>query len=134
MKCLGKVVMITTINNSLGYNMYGVVDIDSGHQFTAYRYQMEKTEEIAAALLPENDIFEEAVKEEAMDEVDPIAEPDASTSTEGRWADMTEDAVDKLASNRHSIHTSTQTKWAVQVFRGECIGVFSSQILSDIVD
>ena len=120
------------IHISLRYNVQILTNLDTGENLAGFRYELEKCEILAVGL--EDEMIEEltvAVDEQATD-----ADADADAMVENedddeRWADLTNDDIDRLAENRHSKHTATQTKWAVQVFRGEwlycgsivCIGI-----------
>lgn len=120
-KCQEKTCMITEIVNRLGFNRYQVTDIDTGHSFMAFSYELKRCDEIAAALLPE--VFvDEVMEDEAAVPVEPAMElMEWDTPVEPaptRWAMLSEDEVDHIAENRHSKHTATQTKWAAKVLRG----------------
>ena len=130
--CRGKTCLLTEIRNQLGFNRYFLTNLDTGENLTGFGYELGKCEIQAVGL--EDEMDEEltvAVDEQATD-----ADADADAMVENedddeRWADLTNDDIDRLAENRHSKHTATQTKWAVQVFRGEwlycgsivCIGI-----------
>jgi len=113
-KCKDKTCMITSISHQLGFNRFSITDIDTGHTFRAFGYELSRCAEITAALLPE--MFEgQMVEEEAAT---PDAEADMSVERGPRWAMLSEAELDEIAENRHSKHTATQTKWAAKVFRG----------------
>ena len=123
-KFRGRVCLIVKIDRHLGFNRISVVDVDTGHQMAAFGYELERCDEVAAALLPD---FETTTGAGAVGEDGGPGEVDPNDT--GRWAKMDDEAIDGLAKNRHSAHTATQTKWAVGVFRGkiltlilECLG------------
>lgn len=111
--------MIIDIKNHLGFNQYTLVDIDTGHKFIGYRYQLRRTDEIAAALLPD---FNELIGSEEAETPETGAQNDGPEPSQDqpsdRWAMIEEEDIVNLAENRHSAHTAKQTKWAVSVFRG----------------
>ena len=121
-KCKGKICLITDIRNVLGFNEFTLVDIDTGSTLIARRYQMERSDEVAAALLPEFQLSDdhliattEDIDMPLLDHDDASDQPDTNST---RWARVTEDDINNLAANRHSHHTGSQTKWAVRLFKG----------------
>ena len=115
-KFRGRVCLIVKIDRQFGFNRISVVDVDTGHQMAAFGYELERCEEVAAALLPD---FETTAGAGAVGEDGGPGEVDPNDT--GRWAKMDDEAIDGLDKNRHSPHTATQTKWAVGVFRGKIL-------------
>ena len=122
-KFRGRVCLIVKIDRQLGFNRISVVDVDTGHQMAAFEYELERCDEVAAALLPD---FETTAGAGAVGEDEG---PGIDPNDTGRWAKMDNEVIDGLAKNLHSTHTATQTKWAAGVFRGkiltliwECLG------------
>ena len=103
-KFRGRVCLIVKIDRQLGFNRISVMDVNMGHQMAAFGYELERCEEVAAALLPDFEMM-------------------AGAGAARKWT------MKRLMGSRRTAHTATQTKWAVGVFRGkiltlilECLG------------
>ena len=90
---------------------------------------------MAAALLPEMELEVKGDEVRLVEEENstpaaehPTPEPAKNTSDRQWWMKMSERNINRLAGNRHSAHTATQTKWAVRVFRGVILTCISSLV------
>ena len=110
----GRTCFIQSIENTIGYNVYILVDVDSGVTLRKSRYQIEPTtinisavaDDSAFAQLP--DALPVEIKEEKKEE-----------TVQKRFASVSSDDLDQIELNRSSIRTKRQTSWAVGILKGE---------------
>ena len=109
-KCEGRTCFIQEIDNSMGFNVYHIVDIDSGVKLRKPRYQLEfiPTELVAVGLA--DDI---PWDEEILETV-----PDQKEIKEKQFATVSGQELDQIELNRNSTRTKMQTNWGVGVFKG----------------
>ena len=118
-----KTCLITNIHNIFGFNQYELVDIDTGNEMRAHGYQLSRSD---TADLIDAEFVEEIglIGNEHTSVKTPVtvpAEESMDTVPNPRWAKISEQDIDALAENRHSHHTSSQTKWATAAFKGKIL-------------
>ena len=104
-----------------GFNKYSLLDVDSGKQITAHRHQLLKLDVIELDFDSPMDTIEGDAGPPTQistlpSEDNETNEPNSTT----RFLSVTENDLDKLASERSSQTTQQQTKWGIKVFRGTC--------------
>ena len=120
----GKYCLIDHISVSkLGFNVYKLQDLDSGATTVAYKHQLSKTGDLDFHDF-EFDSFEfEEGESEAqsviMNHPDPIITKNVDPGKSQRFASLTSDEVDAIASARLSANTKEQTRWGVRIFAGQ---------------
>ena len=113
----GKTCLVNSITSRLGWNQFHLVDIDTGHNCVAARYQLERILFLDTDLA--DDIFEaDVVVEETEEDVvgtDLVDERPVGPAQ--LWSNHTDDDLVRLQENRRFKSTSQQTKWAQKVFQ-----------------
>ena len=108
--CENKLCSIQKIVSELGFNRYIVCAVDTGEIFNKLRYELDFAgmpfldDKMEPDERTVNDIKEEIVEK-------PMKKP--------RFETINDEDLNKLAINRNSKHTRTQTAWGVAVFKGE---------------
>jgi hypothetical protein len=102
---------IESIDNTLGWNIYHLVDFDSGRKLQKARHEL---------TLPDITLMDDTFETEA-DGTEEIQQNEANKKEKGskRFAEIGESDLDELAINRNSKRTRNQTTWAVSIFKGE---------------
>ena len=114
--CEGRTCFIQHISNTLGFNEYHMVDIDSGVLLKRPRYKLEyvPVEVLAVGALADDTSFDEEIKENET-----VAKsPKNEGNTKKRFASVSVQELDEIELNRNSSRTKMQTNWGVGVFRG----------------
>ena len=94
--CEGRTCYIEDITNNLGYNVYFIIDMDTGMQLRRSRYQLEYLPVLATGTNNENDDFHASK----------------------RFASVSSLELDQIEMNRCSSNTKKQTSWSVKIFKG----------------
>ena len=105
--CEGRTCYIDDITNNLGYNVYLIVDMDTGVQLRRSRYQLEYLPVLATGTTNENDDFNTSFAS---------SEPSEQSK---RFASVSSLELDQIEMNRCSSNTKKQTSWSVKIFKGE---------------
>ena len=100
----GRTCFITKIVNSLGFNTYHIVDMDSGVVLTKARYQLEYLPILASG---DDDADFQQQNIELKQE-----------KTTERFANVSSSDLDEMELNRSSLKMKQQTLWAVKILKG----------------
>ena len=105
----GRICLIQGIAKTiLGYNTYTIEDIDSDAVFVAHKHELSKVAEL--------DLTDDIVFDESPAAVPPTAPLESQNN---RFHELKEHEVDAIADARTAKNTNTQTKWALNILRGE---------------
>ena len=100
---------VEKVDNTLGYNQYTLVDIDSGVSLIKSRYQFQHVD---LDMLTEGELN---VDIENLDG----KKKEETIEKEKRFTTVSTEEIDALALNRTSQRTKSQTNWAVSIFKGK---------------
>ena len=107
--------MIQNIEKSvLGFNLYNIIDIDTGEVHLVNKHEIQVTD------LPEMDWDTDII----LEEIESDAENDENEEKENlprRHAELDDEEIEEVANQRLSRSTGHQTKWAVNLFKGNII-------------
>ena len=110
----GRTCYVDHVSNTLGYNEYHLIDIDSGTQLKRARYQLEPMVALNLVAVPDDNF-------ERMADTMYIPHEKPQKETKKRFADVSVTELDQIEENRTSKRTRQQTVWAVSVFKGETL-------------
>ena len=110
----GRKCFIQSIDTSLGYNQYFLIDMDSGAHLKRSRYELEP---LPVELVPpaDDNAFEDSMDEPTLQE----SEEKNGEPAKKRFAAVSNEELDQIELNRTSIRTKRQTAWAVGIFKGK---------------
>ena len=112
--CENKMCNVENVSNTLGFNIYHLVDVYTGERMQKPRHELEFS---GISLADENN--EEDIVEHILEmERNTVEEPKPKKK---RFADITENELDNIALNRNSKNTRNQTMWGVAIFKGETL-------------
>lgn len=115
--------IINKVSDDMGYHIYGLTNLDTGHQQRGFRYELSHVEPEVVDMMVGGDIMEFAVPEVVPSEIGRKEAP-------GRFADVTEADLVGLEEKRISKNTQSQTSWGVKIFRGKistmCVCLFTT--------
>ena len=109
-KCGNKLCNVENVVNELGFNRYIVCAVDTGEILSKSRYELEEAD------LSFLDNKMEADEPNVSEDGPKILEPEKKKA---RFETINDEDLNKLALNRNSKHTRTQTAWGVTVFKGK---------------
>ena len=113
---------VTDIVNTVGWNQYHLVDIDTGESVVRARYQLD-TIPFLDIMAPDEDF------ELEIQVTHPEMAPTSNSEPSSRqWNDRSDADLDRLQESRHSKSTGNQTKWASKIFRGTSAIAGSKQL------
>ena len=99
----GRTCYVENIDNQLGFNIYYVIDIDSGVYLKKSRWQLEPTD---------------LKIDEADDIVDTPQQEKKETTEKKRFLSLKEEEINQIEQNRTCYRTKKQTAWAVTILKG----------------
>ena len=115
----GTTCLVTGIDPKLGFNKYSLLDIDSGRSILAHRHELERVEVLDMGL--EQELFGMDAEMDCGENsyVDLLDEEKPSRPVTDRFAKISTEELDKISAERNCPNTMQQTKWAMNIFRGE---------------
>ena len=109
--------LITAITKTqAGFNRYTLEDIDSEDAFLAHKHELARAQDVIVV-----GAFGEELFTDQPGQVQGTVEPPAAAKQSTRFADLTEEEVDRLAEARTSKNTNIQTKWGVKIMTGNLL-------------
>ena len=109
--CENKLCQVEKSVNELGFNRYIVVAVDSGEKYNKLRFELEVED---MSFVNEQMEFDEPTVNDPTEQK-MCQEKDKKR----RFETINDEDLNKLALNRNSKHTRTQTAWGVAVFKGK---------------
>jgi hypothetical protein len=103
--------------SQLGFRKYDILYVDSGDRASVAKHQISPIEVEELSDLPDCD-WDTSITEESI-HTDDVSEP---VNKKSRFAHLTNEQLDEVASERLSRNTDHQTKWAVKLFKGKVGG------------
>ena len=114
----GHTCIILEIRREHGFHTYQLRDLDTGVIARAFRYELKPAD--ATPLLV--DLSDDVWGLNDVGRGGPGMQ--GNTAEQGRFATVSTEDLDGLASKRTSQSTKGQTKWAVQIFKGKHVAMF----------
>lgn len=115
--CSGRVCYVESIQNTIGFNQYKLVDIDSGVVLTKARFQINPIE-VQYVTGTDSDMDFMDVN---IDQLEQTNEGKKENSEERRFSTLSEEDLNNLALNRNCKTTQQQTSWGVAIFKSETL-------------
>ena len=117
----GKLCYCTKVSNDLRFNLYEVVDVDTGETMVKARHEL---------TVPSISVMAPPVQADPViaDDIPGNDEkpPDAKKK---RFVDVSEEDLDSYALNKNSKHTRNQTLWGVAIFKGKyTVAIFGQNV------
>ena len=106
--------IITISKTQAGFDRYTLEDIDSEDAFLALKHELVRAQDVIVM-----GAFGEELFTDPPGQVQETVEPPAAAKQSTRFADLTEEEVDRLAEVRASNNINIQTKWGVKILTGD---------------
>ena len=114
-----KLCLIQGITKTIhGFNTYHLEDIESDKVYVAHKHELTKATEVITLDQDFGEEFELQIPVPPI-LVAPKTEAPAAPKS-NRFLDLREEQVDAIADSRTAKNTNIQTKWGLNVFKGEC--------------
>ena len=118
-----RTVLVLNITSELSFNVYHCIDMDSGAQYRAYRYQLMKRSDVVDGMYDDDDdadMIQEQSRDDppvTMNEVPQV--PDVTEVKNDRFVRKSEDDLKAIENNTKAKTTHSQTRWGVKIFKGK---------------